>query len=200
MNEATDWNDRWSNRPFKPANPCAKRAYELIKTRGLKTLLDLGCGDGRDAIYFSKKGLKVTAVDFSEGAINKLKSQTDQINCVLEDIRNIQFKDNVFDVIYARLSLHYFDDQTTKNIFDNLSRILKKGGLIFVKCKSTDDPLFGQGEKVGENMYKKEHLRHFFTREYMAENLKRFRIIKMRRTSSYASGKRSAFVEGVATK
>ena len=76
--------------------------------------MDLGCGDGRDAIYLSKKGLKVTA-----------------------------------DV----------DDPTAKNIFDHLSNILKRGGLIFVTCKSTDDPLFGQGEKVGENMYKKEHLR-----------------------------------------
>ena len=200
MSEATHWDDRWSRRPFKPANPFAKKAYGLIKTKNYKTLLDLGCGGGRDAIFFSKMGLRVTAVDFSESAIKKLKSQTDKIDCVLKDIRNLRFKDNTFDVIYAHSSLHYFDDQTTQTIFDQLSRMLKKGGLIFVKCKSTDDPLFGQGERVGENMYQKEHFRHFFTKEYMAEKLKRFKIIRIRRTSLIDSERKSAFVEAIATK
>ena len=47
-----------------------------------------------------------------------------------------------------------------------------------MKCKATDDPLFGKGEKVGENMYRSGHTRHFFTTEYMRENLKDFEIYR----------------------
>lgn len=200
MSEADYWKNKWSNRPFEPANNFAKRAYKLIKTRNLKTLLDLGCADGRDSIYFSNKGLQVTAVDFSESGINKLKSQNAKINCLLLDIRNTKFQENSFDVIYAHLSLHYFDDETTSKIFDNLYKILKKDGLFLLKCKSTDDPLFGQGEKVGENMYKKGHVRHFFTKEYMTEKLKSFKTIKVRKTSSVYHQYKSSFIEAVATK
>jgi len=202
MSEADYWENRGSNRPFDPANNFAKRVYKLIKARNLKTLLDLGCAAGRDSIYFSNKGLQVTAVDFSESGINKLKSQNARINCLLADIRDIKFQENSFDVIYAHLSLHYFDDETTSKIFDNLYKILKKGGLFLVKCKSTNDPLFGQGKKVGENMYmyKKDYVRHFFTKEYMTEKLKTFKIIKVRKTSSIYDQYKSSFIEAVATK
>ena len=200
MNESNYWKNKWSDRPLEPANNFAKRAYVLIRNKKFKYLLDLGCGDGRDSIYFSNKGLLVTAVDFSESGIEKLKTQSQKINCISEDIRKINFGENSFDIIYAHLSLHYFDDETTSKIFDNLFRVLKKGGLIFVKCKSVDDALFGQGEKVDENMWKKGHIRHFFTKEYMTKNLKKFKIIKVKKTSSIYHEYKSAFIEAVATK
>lgn len=200
MNETSYWKNKWSNRIFKPANNFVRRAYKLIKVRNLRTLLDLGCGDGRDSIYFFNNGLQVTAVDFSKSGVEKLKARQPKISCILRDIRNVNFAENSFDVIYAHLSLHYFDDKTTSKIFNNLYKILKKGGLIFVKSKSADDVLFGQGEKVGENMYKKGHVRHFFTKEYMAEELKMFKIIKVRKTLSVYHGYKSSFIETVATK
>jgi len=155
MNEPNYWKNKWSNRPPEQANNFAKRAFKLIKDNNFRTLLDLGCGDGRDSIYFSNKRLNVTAVDFSKSGIEKLKARQNKVNCVPKDIRNINFPENSFDVIYTYLILHYFDDKTTNEIFNNLYKILKRGGLIFVKCKSTDDALYGKGKKVGENMYKK---------------------------------------------
>ena len=91
-------------------------------------------------------------------------------------------------------------DKTTNKIFTNLFSLLEKGGLIFIKCKSVDDVLFGEGEKVGENMYRKVHVRHFFTKEYMAKKLKNFKILKIRKTSSVYHECKSAFIEAVATK
>ncbi len=194
------WKNKWVNRSFEPANNFAKRAYVLIKKRNFKTLLDLGCGSGRDALYFSSRKLKVTAVDFSESGINKLKQQNQQITCILQDIRNVKFQENSFDVVYAHLSLHYFSDEITNKIFLNLYKILRKGGLIFVKCKSTQDILCGQGERIGENMWKKGHMRHFFTKEYMEEKLKKFKIIKIRKTSSVYHEYKSVFIEAIAEK
>ena len=59
----------------------------------------------------------------------------------------------MFDCVYARLSLHYFNDDKIKEIFKNLYRILPVGGFVFIENKSTKDFKFGRGEKISENAY-----------------------------------------------
>ncbi|NTV24555.1 MAG: class I SAM-dependent methyltransferase, partial [Nanoarchaeota archaeon] len=181
------WKAKWENRESEAVNNFARRCFSWIK-QDHATLLDLGCGDGRDSIYFAGKGLKVTAVDFSESGIARLKerislSGMDNIQAIQKDIRKIRLKDNSFDIIYAHLSLHYFDDETTARLFGMIYRILNHRGQLFVKCKSTDDALYGKGENVGKEMYLKGHLRHFFTKRYMEEKLERFRILRIRKTA-----------------
>jgi SAM-dependent methyltransferase len=200
MNETDYWDKLWTKPTHASANRFATRAYQIIKGKNYSTLLDLGCGDGRDAIYFSSKGLKVTAVDFSSIAINRLKIENPGFQCILEDIRNIDFKEKSFDIVYSHLSLQYFDDATTKQIIGNIYQILAENGLLFIKCKSTDDQLYGQGEKVGEDVFFKEHIRHFFSKEYMAQILHQFKVIKVRKNTSTYQGKKSSFMEAIATK
>ena len=98
------------------------------------------------------------------------------------------------------MSLHYFDDKTTTKVFDKLYKILKKNGLLFVKCKSIDDIMYGKGKKIEDNFYILEgHARHFFDKDYMKDKLKRFKILKIRKSVSMYKRK-SSFIEAVATK
>ena len=196
MSDASYWKNNWLDRQIGPASNFARRAYLMIKNKKLKSLLDLGCGNGRDSMYFSKKGLEVTAIDISESGIKALKARSQNTRCVQKDIRKINFPKNSFDVIYANLSLHYFDNKTLDEIFDNLYKILRKEGLIFVKCKSVKDSHFGKGKKIEENVYKEGHVRHFFTKEYMIEKLKKFNVLKVRKTRK----EKFAFIEAVAIK
>jgi ubiquinone/menaquinone biosynthesis C-methylase UbiE len=123
------------------------------------------------------------------------------LKSVCLDIRNLSLKPNSFDIIYAHLSLHYFDDNATTQIFNKLYSVLKKDGLIFIKCKSTDDALYGVGEEVAPDMfYKDNHVRHFFSKEYMKEKLAKFHLIKIRKTSSVYRYYKSSYIEAIATK
>lgn len=201
------WQNKWDKRPRESVNNFARRCYALIKNKNFRTLLDVGCGSGQDSCYFYRQGLKVTALDFSRSGIDQLKTRQPDIDCRQWDIRQAKFPPNSFDVIYAHLSLHYFDDKTTDQIFRKLHRWLKPGGYIFIKCKSTDDPLYGRGTKAGPDMYRKEHdirqkehVRHFFSKEYMTAKLEKFQIIKIRKTSSTYHLYKSSFIEAVATK
>ena len=206
MNQKKLWQSKWNDENSQlPPNNFAIRAYKLIKSKH-KTLLDLGCGTGRDSLYFANKGLIVTAADWSQNGLEQLqklaeKRKVANLEVIQQDISKLTFKPNSFDVIYAHLSLHYFDNKTTSEIFNKLHSVLKRDGLLFVKCKSTDDMLYGQGRKIEENMYEREnHIHHFFDKEYMTALLAKFQIIEVRRSSSVYHRYKSSFIEAIAKK
>lgn len=201
MRQARFWKNKPTKDILKKINTFAKRSLKLIKQKKLKTILDLGCGRSRDPIFFANNGLIVTALDVSKNRLVSLKKKNiKNIKIEIQDIRDLEFPDNSFDVIYAHLSIHYFDDKTTDKIFNKLYKILKKDGLLLVKCKSTDDVMYGKGEKIENNFYNLNgHLRHFFDKNYMKEKLNKFKILKIRKTTSIYKRK-SSFIEAVATK
>lgn len=178
----------------------ARKAYAYLKDQPQVSILDVGCGDGRDALFFARKGLKVTAIDFSEEAIKRVSSAHPSIDARVMDILDMDFPDASFGAVYAHLSLQYFDDEMTDAVFQNIHRMLMPGGYFFVKCKSTSDPLYGKGTKVGEDTYVLEYQRHFFSKEYMKEKLRDFTILELEKTASTYDGEQSAFVDAVATK
>ncbi|MBW2977322.1 class I SAM-dependent methyltransferase [Candidatus Woesearchaeota archaeon] len=200
----------WKSRPRGPVKKqpsnFARRSLKLIKKKKLKTILDLGSGRSRDSIFFAQNSLIVTALDISRSGLESIQKEIDRkniknIKTVCQDLRKLNFPNNSFDVIYAHLSLHYFDDKTTTKIFNDLYKILKKKGLFFVKCKSTDDRVYGKGEKVGDNLFiYYRHLRHFFDKEYMREKLNKFKILSIKKTASVHRDYKSSFIEAVAIK
>jgi SAM-dependent methyltransferase len=72
-----------------------------------------------------------------------------------------------FDVVYARLSLHYFDDAATRRVFQHIARVLRPAGLLAFMCKSTDDPLYGNGVALEPHVFESAHRRHFFSEAYV---------------------------------
>ena len=196
---------QWKYKDVRQLNPFAKEVLCIIKNPKGLALLDLGCGDGRDAEFFFHQGFTVTAVDLAEEAIQLLQEHIPQIHAVCMDIREVDFPSESFDVLYAHLSVQYFDDATTRSIFHNMHRMLRPDGYLFVKCKSTKDPLFGKGEKMGENLYRYGKtntvmIRHFFTDDYMGELLKGFSQKHVSSSTAVYDGKESAFIDAVARK
>lgn len=195
------WQDDWGTEKEKwPTSDFAQKTWKYINDKNYRTLLDLGCGNGRDAVFFYNHGLKVTAVDISKNGIESLMKKNSLIKTILKNIKNISFPKESFDVIYAHLSLQYFDPRESKIIFDKLHNILTPGGMIFVRCKSTDDPKYGEGMNLGGNIFFKSHLRHFFTEELMKKLLKKFKNIKIDKTSHIRDGNVSRFIEGIGEK
>jgi ubiquinone/menaquinone biosynthesis C-methylase UbiE len=200
MSDALYWEQLWTRQAEMPVNNFARRAFHRIQARGLQTLLDIGCGTGQDSVYFAKKGMSVTALDLVSSSLERLSQREKRITCLTQDICQLNFPEGSYDVIYAHLSLQYFDDRQSHEIFANIFKILKKGGLFFVKCKSTTDRLYGEGENIGQDTFIRGHIRHFFSRDYMAEVCRPFQVLSLRKTCSRYGKDRSCFIEAVATK
>ena len=67
----TSWNDRFksqSNRPLQP-EPFLIDHVSFLKPG---SVLDIACGEGRNSVFLSQKGFNVSAIDFSEIALNRV--------------------------------------------------------------------------------------------------------------------------------
>ncbi len=131
-------------------------SYKSVLDECKTTVLDLGCGTGNDTLYLTEKGFKVIACDYSEVALAKIKNVFTDVETKLVDIsERLPFGDNSFDLIIADLSLHYFDEQTTKSIMKEIKRLLSPNGHLIARVNSTADINHGagQGKKLEENFY-----------------------------------------------
>ena len=57
--------------------------FVLNKLKKSKRLIDIGCGNGRDSIFFNNNKIKTLGIDYSDSAINNLNKYTNQ---------NLEFK------------------------------------------------------------------------------------------------------------
>lgn len=138
-------------------------------------VLEIGCGGGADARLFASQGVQVLATDIADEIIQQnkvLRSMPHLTYEVLDIGQRLGFPDQRFNAIYAHLSLQYFTNEHTKNIFIELARVLCSEGRLYFTCLSVKDRLFGEGEQIEPNVFvRKSHIRHFFTADYALELL-----------------------------
>ncbi len=180
-------------------------ATEVLKyIKPASTILELGCGVGNDSHAFAHAGHAVTATDFSNVAIAKNLKRYEGVSGlafkVADMSSSLHFATNHFDVVYARLSLHYFIDRVTRRIFNDIHQLLKPNGLLCFVCKSTEDPLYGHGIEIEKDMFEnKGHARHFFSEEYTRSLLNiGFEIVHFDSGKESFYGQESAFVKVIA--
>lgn len=137
---------------YQTENPEEVFKKLLIKYSGKdKNALDLGCADGRFTITISSNFKKVVAIDLSKGMLKAAKSlqkkeKVGNISFEEIDAFNTPFLDNSFDMIYSRRG---------PTPFDEISRLLKKGGYfidIGIGEKDTQElkEVFGRGQNYGK--------------------------------------------------
>jgi len=130
--------------------------YKNLLESCKSSILDLGCGTGNDTLYLVERGFKVISCDYSEVALEKIKKFIPKAEtCLLDISKKLPFKNESFDIIIADLSLHYFDDKTTKSIMGEIKRVLKPDGHLIARVNSVEDINHGagQGIKLEKNFY-----------------------------------------------
>lgn len=137
-------------------------------------ILELGCGVGRDAIYFAKKGHEVVATDSSSIVIlqNKTSINESGIDFQVFDMQDtFPYLARSFDVVYANLALHYYTDAKTREIIQNIARVLKPAAILAFACKSKDEERIRGATELEANLFvaPNGHATHFFSKEYAAE-------------------------------
>jgi len=134
--------------------------FVLKRINHNSTLLDFGCGDGRDTFFFSKYLKKSIGIDSCKYIIkenNLIKNK--KIFFLNYNIKNknlypnlkklIYNKDN--NIVYARFFLHSLTNTEIKFFFLIAKKIIKKNGRIFVEYRTEKDK---KNKKIFKNHYR----------------------------------------------
>ena len=120
---------------------------QLLKSRitPAMTVLDAGCGSGRNLVYLARMGCEVYAVDRSEEAVRRTRQVVESVQADVdggrfrvEPLDALTFEDAAFDVVICSAVLHFADDSAHfDRMVAELWRVLRAGGMLFARLASS---------------------------------------------------------------
>jgi len=124
-------------KPFIPESFCARiflsqRPIKLLDNYKFqkKSILDIGCGDGRHIDFLHKLGFYITGTEVAESKVKELKETFNYADFFVGTSSQLPFKTSTFDFVIAVNSIYYLDatDTLKKNIISCVN-VLKTGGV-----------------------------------------------------------------------
>lgn len=97
-------------------------------------VVEIGCGDGRDAKEIVKHTDYYLGLDISPSMIELAKEHVPEASFVIADVETFIFPDNI-DIIFSFASLLHSDKGTVKDVLDRVYKKLNVGGLFFISLK-----------------------------------------------------------------
>lgn len=163
-NQQTHWDHTFIANPDFFGRGASQAAIEAAATFGLNkvtSILELGCGQGRDSLYLAEQGFNVTALDYSQAAIATLRQEAARrglprtLVADTYDVRApLPFPDASFDACFGHMLLCMeLSPAETSRIMSETLRVLKPGGLSVQTVRSEHDPHYRQGTRIDEDMY-----------------------------------------------
>lgn len=133
----------------QPVNPATIKRYGELRRRRFskefrfrvmgslkgKSVLDVGCGDGENAMNFAKLGARVTGIDISPKAIELARKRaavndvTSLTSFVCSPLETVGFPERSFDVIWGDAVLHHLIPDL-ENVMQRLVRWAKPGAMV----------------------------------------------------------------------
>lgn len=109
------------------------------------TLLDVGCGEGADSVFYARKGFHVTAIDKNETYLKRFRAYRSDhgisnITILERDALEYGYPRNTYDVISCILVLCCMKRSEFERILEPMKRSVKPGGLIIMSSRNYLDP------------------------------------------------------------
>ena len=120
-------------------------------------VLELGCGDGRDALEICQRTDRYVGIDVSSAMISLAKEKVPQADFRVSDITDYTF-DLPIDIIFAFASLLHIDIDSFTKVLEEAREALSVGGIFYISLKEgeykggevvTDE----YGERTGRTTY-----------------------------------------------
>ncbi len=161
------WNERYSKPGFLFGTDPAQFLVEQqdYLQRG-KTALCIADGEGRNSVFMAEKGMKVTAQDASEVAIDKARglaaARGANVAYRLGDLRDFDWDETQYDLV-AGIFIQFAEPDFRDAIFEGMKRALVPGGILLLHGYRPRQLEYGTGgPPCAENMYTVDLLRDAF--------------------------------------
>jgi len=145
-----------------------ERWRSVLESSRAGSLLELGCGGGRDTRVLTGLGLRVIAADYAPEALELCRTSAPLAEVRLIDLREpLPFADGAFPAVLASLCLHFFPWAVTLDIMAEIRRCLNPGGFLLLRVNSSRERRAGEASpEVEPNLYLMQgRLKRFFDRD-----------------------------------
>lgn len=150
----TQWDEKYSRPTFifgkSPAEFLAEN-YQYIPYEG--TVLDMGMGEGRNAVFLAQKGYKVTGIDISSVAVKKSYLLAQEfgvkIKGVVASLSDYKIAPGSFDAIVC---FYYVD----RSLVEKIKSWLKPGGILIYEAHTLREKTKKKSDPVEDNEYLRE--------------------------------------------
>ncbi len=125
------------------------------------TVLDAGCGYGRNLVHLLREGCRVFALDADPAAVDHVHQLSDSLQTGLPaenfragPIERMPFADSFADVVLCNSVLHFARDEAHfRAMLAELWRVLKPGGMLFCRLGSRIGMDFEPASKADDNRF-----------------------------------------------
>ncbi len=149
-------------------------------------ILELGCGNGRNALYMAGKGCSVDAVDFSQSALDWARERTSKagltVNYICESMFRTEIAPESYDIVYDAGCFHHLPPHRRKDYVELVEKALKPGGSFGLVCFRpeggsgfTDRDVYEKRSLGGGLGYTEEKLRFVFSRAFTVIEVKQMK-------------------------
>lgn len=186
------WEGTYSRPEFfgKEPSELGVNALRLFLAEGVRSVLELGCGQGRDTWLFANSGLQVVALDYSPTGICQMGERAKQLRLEglvipkVQDVRlGIPLPDSSVEAVYSHMFFCMeLKEEESSFILKECLRVLKPGGLNVYSVRNEHDPHYRKFEPRGEDMYKNPmgYVVQFFDPEKIRRLAKGYEIVSIR--------------------
>jgi len=127
------WSEIYDSNENKTRDLDLTISKEILSKIVFKSVLEIGCGTGKNTLWLNKKAQKIIAVDFSPEMLQiaKRKVKSNSVEFIEADItQSWSFINKAVDLISINLVLEHIENLDF--IFKNSSEYLKKGAYLFI--------------------------------------------------------------------
>ncbi len=137
MMEENPYDQKYAGEEFywgkKPSSMC-DRVVEMIKPSADShlRLLDLGCGEGRDIVYFAQRGFEVIGLDLSLPGLEKARRYAEEVGVHVETIHAdvVDYEvEGTYDVIFSTGTLQCLPPEVRQQRFENYKACTSPEGI-----------------------------------------------------------------------
>lgn len=160
---------------FRDENWFGARESHLLERYGAQippeaAILDVGVGQGRNALPLARRGCRVTGIDTSEAAVRQVNEQAGRENLALQAFR-VGFEEfepaTPFDAVLCFGLLQMLRPSRAASLVERLRRWTRPGGSLFLMAWHVDDPGFAHycenWERTGLRSFRSHDGRQFRT-------------------------------------
>jgi len=138
-----------------------KKGFSFIEKDNPK-VIEIGCGNGREAEEILKHTNNYLGIDISEELIKIAKKENPNGKFKIADVESFSFPQNI-DIIFSFASLLHSDKDNVKRILDRVYKSLSRDGIFYISLKYGDYQEKTVKDEFGIRTY------YFYTPELIKE-------------------------------